>query len=155
LGGFIDQTYHINKRIVKKAEKSLSGEESVIPRSRAFASLKFFTPLRILLLIFSFFFAAVILSNQSHLFSFQTVKNFLGQRIRETYSQISGTNKQTGLPLRPGQSPILQNRDPAFRPEKPEGLVIPLKRERFQNSPKDHLGVKEEHSRREKNEPNH
>jgi general secretion pathway protein A len=174
LGGFIDQTYHINKTIVKKAEKSLSGEESVITPSRAFVLLKFFTPLRILLLIFSFFFAAVILSNQSHFLSIQTVKDFIGQRISDTYFQISGTNKQIGLPLRLRPSPPLQSKDkgalracpervegvdseqtPAVRPERAEELMIPLNRKRFQNSQKDPLGVKEEHLRREKDEPDY
>jgi general secretion pathway protein A len=67
LGGFVDQTYHIDKRIVKKAKKSLLGKESVSALSRAFALLSFFTPVRIFLLIILFLVAGMTLASQSHL----------------------------------------------------------------------------------------
>jgi general secretion pathway protein A len=68
LGGFVDQTYHIDKRIVKKAKRSLLGEEPVSALSRASALLRFFTPLRIFLLIVLILVAGLTLSSQSHLY---------------------------------------------------------------------------------------
>ncbi|NWF91285.1 MAG: AAA family ATPase [Syntrophaceae bacterium] len=70
LGGFVDQTHHIDKGIVKKAEKSLLGEEGQNAPSRAWALLRFFTPLRILLLTISLMFVCAILIRQDH-FSFR------------------------------------------------------------------------------------
>jgi general secretion pathway protein A len=65
LGGFVDQTYHIDRRIVKKAKKSLLGEEPASTPSRALALLSFITPLRIFLLITLFLVASMTLSSQS------------------------------------------------------------------------------------------
>jgi hypothetical protein len=52
------------------------------------ALLKFFKPLRILLLIIIFLFAGMLFSSQSHLLSSQT------ERIGGAYLEVSGTVKQ-------------------------------------------------------------
>jgi len=44
LGGFVDQTHHIDKNIVKKAKKSLLGEDAGSVPSRLYALLRFFLP---------------------------------------------------------------------------------------------------------------
>lgn len=126
LGGFAHQTHHINKGIVKEAKKSLLGEETGIP-SHSWI-LKPLTGLRIALLtIFLVLFAGMILSNQSHFFSLQKAKNFIGQRIQDIYFQISGTNNQTVS-------------------------TIPLDKKRLQNSQKGPAEVQERNLRKEQNE---
>jgi general secretion pathway protein A len=65
LGGFVDQTNHIDGRIVKKAKKSLLGEESASTPSRALVLLSFITPLRIFLVITLFLVASMTLSSQT------------------------------------------------------------------------------------------
>jgi hypothetical protein len=133
LGGFVHQTYHINKGIVKQAKKSLLGEEAGCALSHAWG-LKPLTALRIALLtIFLILFAGLILSNQGHFFSFQKPKNFIGQRIQDIYLQISGTKNQTVSTI----------------------STIPLDGKRLQNSLKEPAEVQEGHPRREQNELDH
>jgi general secretion pathway protein A len=127
LGGFVDQTYHIDKGIVKKARKSLLGEEAGRAPSHSWV-LKPLSALHIALLtIFLILFAGIVLSSQSYFSSFQTAKNFIEERIQDIYLQISGTNNQTVL-------------------------TIPLDKERLQNSQKEPSEVQEGHLRREQNE---
>ena len=102
LGGFVDQTHHIDKGTVKKAKKSLLGEEAARVPSRALALLKFFKPLRILLLIIIFLFAGMLFSSQSHLLSSQT------EKTGGAYLEISGTTKQAVLTI-PLDKERLQN----------------------------------------------
>ena len=130
LGGFVHQTYHINKGIVKEAKKSLLGEEAGRAPSHSWV-LRPFTPLRMALLtIFLILFAGMILSSQGHFPSLQTAKNFIEERIQGIYLQISGTNDQTLLPT-------------------------PLNKEQLQNSQKESSEVQEGHLRREQNEPDY
>jgi len=112
LGGFVEQTYHINRRIIKKAKDSLLGEEES-PKPFYFFSLpKSFPPLRIALLtIFFFLLAGMVLINQGYFSSFQKAKNFVWGRIQDVYSQVSGTSS-------------------------PFASTIPLDKERIQNSTK-------------------
>ncbi len=127
LGGFVHQTCHINKGIIKEAKKSLLGEEADRAPSHSWL-LKPLTALRIALLtIFLILFAGIVLSSQIYFSSFQTAKNFIGERIQDIYLQISGTNNQTVL-------------------------TIPLDKEQLQNSQKESSEVQEGHLRREQNE---
>ncbi len=96
LGGYVDQTHHIDKRIIRKAEKSLLGEETTSPSSRPFALLRFFTPKHIFLFLVFFLFAGMILSNQGHIPSLQPSK-FVGEKIQGIKLQIYGTKKQAFL----------------------------------------------------------
>ena len=130
LGGFVHQTCHIDKGIIKDAKKSLLGEEGDRAPYHSWI-LKPFTSFRIaLLIIFLILFAGMILSSQSHFSSFQKAKNFIGERIKDIYSQISGTNNQTIS-------------------------TIPSDKEWLQNSQKEPSGVRESHLRREQNEPDY
>ena len=127
LGGFVHQTCHINKGIIKEAKKSLLGEEADRAPSHSWL-LKPLTALRIALLtIFLILFAGIVLSSQIYFSSFQTAKNLIGERIQDIYLQISGTNNQTVL-------------------------TIPLDKEQLQNSQKESSEVQEGHLRREQNE---
>jgi general secretion pathway protein A len=92
LGGFVEETSYIDKEIVKKAQKSLLGEEAdVAPsRSRSRTFPKLFTPLGLILLMtFVFLFTGLIISSQTDLSSSQTTKSFIRGRIQDIYVQIS------------------------------------------------------------------
>ena len=87
LGGFVDQTDHINKRIVKKARASLLGNELRQPSSG-------FSPFRAraiswriaLLFISLFLFAGITLKG----LPVQTAKNLFTEKIQGIYLQVSG-----------------------------------------------------------------
>jgi len=112
LGGFVEQTYHINKRMIKKAKDSLLGEEESPKPFYSFSLPKSLPPLRIALLtIFLFLLAGMILINQSYFSSFQNAKNLVWGRIQDIYSQIPGTTP-------------------------PSASSLPLDKERVQDSPK-------------------
>jgi hypothetical protein len=92
LGGFVEQTYHINKRMIKKAKDSLLGEEESPKPFYSFSLPKSLPPLRIALLtIFLFLLAGMILINQGYFSSFQNAKNLVWGRIQAIYSQIPST----------------------------------------------------------------
>jgi len=90
LAGFVDQTYHIDREIIKKAKRSLLGEELSTAPSRFLALRKSFPPLRIaLLLIFLLLFAGMIFWAQNYFPFSQTTKNFIWERIEGIYWQTS------------------------------------------------------------------
>ena len=83
LGGFVDQTYHIDRGIVKKARKSLLGEEDIAP-SHPLSRMKRFTFLLIgLVMIF------MMLWSQSRSSSFQTEKTLVTGSLPSTSSTIA------------------------------------------------------------------
>jgi general secretion pathway protein A len=88
LGGFVDQTFHIGKGVVKKAKEELWGEESHAVSVRSSFLSKHFPPLRIaLLVILCILFAGMILFNQGYFPSFQTA---IWKNAQGIYLQISG-----------------------------------------------------------------
>jgi general secretion pathway protein A len=103
LGGFVDQTFHIDKGIIKRARKDLWGEESgPAPNHRGsgpaqvhpITSQKRLTPLRFVLLgILLLLLVGMILTNQSYLSSFQVAKNIIWERIQNIYFQVSGSHE--------------------------------------------------------------
>jgi general secretion pathway protein A len=102
LGGFVEQTYHIDKGIIKKAKDSLLGEEESPKPFYSFSLPKSLPALRIVFLsIFVFLLAGMLLTNQGYFASFQNVKNFIWGRIQDIYFQISGTTPLSAstLPL--------------------------------------------------------
>ncbi|MEW6376684.1 MAG: AAA family ATPase [Thermodesulfobacteriota bacterium] len=93
LGGFVQETFHIDKGIVKKAQKSLLGEEAGSAPYQLSVLPKPITPLSIfLLVIFFLLLGGVILSNQHYVPPIQTAKTFIWQTIQGIQSQISGTS---------------------------------------------------------------
>jgi general secretion pathway protein A len=102
LGGFVEQTYHIDKGIIKKAKDSLLGEEESPNPFYSFSLTKNIPSFRIVLLsIFVFLLAGMLLTNQGYFASFQNAKNFIWERIQDIYFQISGTTTLSAstLPL--------------------------------------------------------
>jgi general secretion pathway protein A len=92
LGGFVEQTYHINRGIIKKAKDSLLGDEKSPKLSYFFSLPKSFSPLRIAFLsVFVFLTAGMILTSQGYFPSFRNAKTFILGRIQDIYFQISGT----------------------------------------------------------------
>jgi len=85
LGGFVAQTQHIDKGIVRKSRKSILGEEVGRPPSRAWALMRFFTPLRLLFIMIFFLFAAAMLLSQTY------VHPPRPERIVGTFLSISET----------------------------------------------------------------
>ena len=94
LGGFVDQTYHISRGIVKKARKSLLGEEETAPPSHPLALMKRFTSLLIgLMMIF------MAQLSQSHSSFPQTAKPVAPRRNGDTFTKISRVSRESILTI--------------------------------------------------------
>jgi general secretion pathway protein A len=107
LRGFVEETFHIDNGIIKKARDSLLGEEESPKLFYSFAFPKSLTSLRMALLaIFLFLLAGLILSNQNFMPSFQNAKHFLNERIQEVYGQVASI-------IRPPASAIPLNNESA------------------------------------------
>jgi len=92
LGGFVEQNFHINKWIIKKAKSSLSGKEEAPKPFYSYTLSKKLVPLRIALWTISIFLLmSLTLMNQSYLSLLQNAKYFICDRIPNVYSQIMGT----------------------------------------------------------------
>jgi len=92
LGGLVEETYHIDKEIIRKGENSLLGEEESSKPFYSFELPKNLTLWRMALLaIFLFLLAGLILSNQNLLPSFQNAKSIVWEMIQDVSGQISGT----------------------------------------------------------------
>jgi general secretion pathway protein A len=82
MGSFVEQSYYINKQIVKKAKSSLEGDNVKSPPFHLQAFLNRIVPLPVTLLVFLFvIFTLGILSSR-------TMQNYIGSSIQDTYSQI-------------------------------------------------------------------
>lgn len=81
LGGFVEQTYYIDKRIIKKAKKSLAGKDmkSSYLNLSAFLNRTVPSPIAFMVILFLLF-AAVILSTPA-------LKNRILYSIQNAYSQ--------------------------------------------------------------------
>ena len=92
LAGFIQQTYYLDKEMIKLAKDSLLGEEAVPKPFYSFALPRSLSSLRIpFLTIFLFLMAGMILTSQGHFPSHQDAKNAIGGRVQDIYSRISGS----------------------------------------------------------------
>jgi hypothetical protein len=91
LGGFVEQNFHIDKEIIKKAKNSLLGEEKTPKPFYAYALPEKLIPLRIALWAISIFLLmSLIFMSQSYLSIFQNAKNLIWNGIPKAYSQIFG-----------------------------------------------------------------
>ncbi len=92
LGGFVEQTHHIEKGIIKKAKNSLLGEEIPsashhFPLSQRLNLWRFS-----LLTAFIFFSTAIAIFFQSYSGPVQNVHTFIRQRIQSLSLQVPGTH---------------------------------------------------------------
>jgi general secretion pathway protein A len=100
LGGFVDQTYHINKRIVQRARRSLSGNERVLKHAFLGTLLRRPIPMHIaLFVIILTLFATIGLSNK-------TTKNYFLKRAQGIYDQISNVLEHTRFKFEAKEPPI-------------------------------------------------
>jgi hypothetical protein len=113
LGGFVEQTHHIEKEIIKKAKDSLLGEET--PRPSHFFSLsQRLTLLRFALLTtFIFLLTAMAIINQSYFTPVQNAKNLIWGRIQDICLQVPG-------PIPPSVSAFPLNKEPVQHSAKSE-----------------------------------
>jgi len=92
LGGFAEQTYHVDRKIIKKAMESLLGEEERPKSFYSFSLSKSLPSFRIVLLgIFLFLLAGMILTNQDYFVPFQTAKNFIWGITQGNHSPFAST----------------------------------------------------------------
>ena len=78
LGGFVEQYFHIDKGIIKKAKNSLLGEEEAPKPFYSYTLPKKLIPLRIALWTISIFLSvSLIIMNQSYFSLLQNAKNFI------------------------------------------------------------------------------
>jgi general secretion pathway protein A len=93
LAGFVEQTCHIHKGLVKKAEGSLTGREanSFFAHLRAFLSRSIPLPAALGVILFAL--SAGIVSTSPK------AKDFLWSKVQSVYWQISGTLEQPALKI--------------------------------------------------------
>jgi general secretion pathway protein A len=82
LGGFVDQAFSIDRGIVSKARKSLSGKEGRSAPSRAWALLRFITPTRVILLTTLLLVAGIMMMGQSQFKFSQTIPTISSDQAR-------------------------------------------------------------------------
>ncbi len=98
IGGFVDETFHIDKGVVRKAIKDLGGKEVVIPTAPTFDWSRYFPPLRIFLLtILCLLLAGMILLNDDLSPSLQGTRNLIHRQFEKIYLKITG--EPTPLPV--------------------------------------------------------
>jgi general secretion pathway protein A len=86
LGGFVEQTYHIDREVIRKAKESLSGKEESPKSFYSFSLSKSLPSFRIVrLTIFIFLLAGMLLANTGHSASLQHAGTFIRERIQEIY----------------------------------------------------------------------
>jgi len=92
LGGFVEQTLHIDRKIILKAKDSLLGEEKSPKPFFLWSLPKKLIPLRIALwTILVFFLISLILLNQGYFSSMINAKNMALGKIQDVHFQIPGT----------------------------------------------------------------
>jgi general secretion pathway protein A len=96
LGGFVEQTHHIEKGIIKRAKDSLLGEEAPRP-DHSFSLPQGLTLLRFALLTtFIFLLTAIAVIHQNFFFPVQHAKNFIWGRIQDIHLDVSDTIPPSG-----------------------------------------------------------
>jgi general secretion pathway protein A len=106
LGGFVEQTRHVDKGIIKKAKDSLLGEEAQKPSHFFFLSERL-TLLRFALLTtFIFLLAAIAIFSQSYFSPVQNAKSSVWGRIQDVCLQVPGTDPPSALALPLDKEPV-------------------------------------------------
>lgn len=94
IGGFVEETFHIDKNIIEKAERELGGEEWEAPALRRTTLAKYFPPLRIFLLAILFFLlTGMILLNHDRSASLHGTRHFINAQLEKIYLRISGETR--------------------------------------------------------------
>jgi len=91
IGGFVDETFHIDKGVVRKAIKDLGGKEVITPTYPSFAWSRYFPPLRIfLLVILCLVLAGMILLKYDPFPSLQGTRNLIHNQFEKIYLKMAG-----------------------------------------------------------------
>ena len=91
IGGFVDETYHIDKGVVRKAIKDLGGKEVITPTYSSLAWSRYFPPLRIfLLIILCLLLTGMVLLNDDPLPSLQGTRNLIHDQFEKIYLKMAG-----------------------------------------------------------------
>jgi general secretion pathway protein A len=99
IGGFVEETFHIDKNIIERAEKEVGGEEWGAPALRPTILAKYFPPLRIFLLaILLFLLTGMILLNHDRSPSLQGTRLFIHDQFEKIYLRISGETRPSLSP---------------------------------------------------------
>jgi general secretion pathway protein A len=91
IGGFVDETYHIDKGVVRKAIKDLGGKEVMTPTYPSLVWSRYFPPLRIfLLIILCLLLTGMILLNFDPPPSLQGTRNLIHNQFEKIYLKMAG-----------------------------------------------------------------
>jgi len=99
LGGFVDETYHIEKGVVLKAKKELGDEESSPSAFWITSLLKQLTPLRVSLLLFLILLLGwMVMLNHDRSPSLQGVHNLIQEQFEKVYTRIANISRPSVTP---------------------------------------------------------
>ena len=92
LAGFIQQTYYLDKEMIKLAKDSLLGEEESSKPYHSFVLSRNLAPFRIpFFTLFILLLVGLILARQGPFSSFQNAKNLIWRKVQSACSQIPGS----------------------------------------------------------------
>lgn len=98
IGGFVDETFHIDKGLVKKAIKDLGGKEVMTPVRLSFAWSRYFPPLRIFLLtILCLLLAGMFLLHYAPSSYLHGTRNLIHDQFEKIYLKVAGEGKPPPL----------------------------------------------------------
>lgn len=98
IGGFVDETFHIDKGVVRKAIKDIGGKEVLTSAHPAFAWSRYFPPLRIFLLtILCLLLAGMFLLHYAPSSYLQGTRNLIHDQFEKVYVILSGETKPSPM----------------------------------------------------------
>jgi general secretion pathway protein A len=104
LGGFVDETNHIDKEIVLKAKKDLGGETATTSAFRFPPFLKQLTPLRLsLLIVLILLLAGMLLLNYDRSDSLRGARNLIHEQFEKVYLRVSNPPSSSITPISSGK----------------------------------------------------
>jgi hypothetical protein len=103
LGGFVDETYHIEKGVVLKAKKELTGEESSPSAFWGTSLLKQLTPLRVsLLILLILLLGGMIMLNHDQSPSLKGARHLMQEQFEKIYMRIANISRPSIIPVPSG-----------------------------------------------------
>lgn len=98
IGGFVEDTFQIDKGLVKKAIKDLGGKEVITPAQSSFAWSRYFPPLRLFLLtVLCLLLAGMIFLNYGPRSYLQGTRNLIHDQFEKVYLKLAGETKSTPI----------------------------------------------------------
>jgi len=98
IGGFVDDTFHIDKGGVSKAIKDLGGKEVMTPTNPSLSWSRYFPPLRIFLLItLCLLLTGMFLPNHSQYPSLLRIRNIIVDEAEALYLRVSNERYSSSM----------------------------------------------------------